>query len=245
MASETLLYFPLNIHINGMTSRAYAPMRPIPVPEDTGLTAYVLIATVGSLHQGLYVLNGSCWRFALPQPLLSELLIGGGVLDLYLGLSAPITVDDRSIVYKNGILFNETTLDGPSIYCVIVPPVIPPPPIPTPDPTFIAARDLSGHRVIKITVDGADYASSATVGDAHRVLGISMGAALQGSAVTVQTEGEMTEPSWNWDIEQPVFIGIDGALTQVSATTGYSLIVGIPVTSTTILVAVKQPIIII
>lgn len=239
MASETLLYFPLNIHVNGLISKAYAPMRPTPAPEESGLTAYVLIATVGSLHQGLYVMNGSCWRFVLPQPLLSEVLINGGIVDLYLGLTTPVDVSSDSIVYKNGILFDETVLSGPSIYCVLVPPFVPP----SIDPILPAARNISGHRVIKATANGADYASSLEPGDANRVIGISMGASLQGDPVTIQTEGEMTEPSWNWDINLPVFNGVDGLLTQTNATTGYSLIVGIPLTSITILVSVKQPII--
>lgn len=243
MASETLLYFPLNIHVNAVTSRAYAPMQAIPATEESGLTAYVLIATVGSLHQGLYVRDGRCFKFVLPQPLLSELLISGGTVDLYLGLSIPIVVAVGSLVYKNGILFNETTISGPSLFCVIVPaPVIPPPPTPT-DPTLIAGRNVSGHRVMKATEGLADYASSAIIGDANLILGISKGAALVGDPVTIQTEGMMTEPSWNWDVGVPIFNGVDGLLTQVSATEGYSLVVGIPITPTTILVSVKQPII--
>lgn len=244
MASETLLYFPVNLHINGATGRVYAAMRPTPVLEKDGfIIAYVLTATVGSLHQGLYVLDGRCWRFVLPQPLLSEVLITSAAVDVYMGLISPITVATDAIVYRNGVRIHDLVLIGPSVFCAITPPASYVPPSPPPDPTLTAARNLSGHRVLKATEDGADYASSLELGDANRVIGLSTGAVMQGQPVLVQTDGEMTEPSWSWDISLPVFNGVDGLLTQVSASPGYSLIVGIPITPTTILVSVKQPII--
>lgn len=242
MASETLLYFPMNIHLRGNTSRVYAPMRSTPVVERDGvLIAYVLTATVGSLSQGLYVMDGRCWRFVLPQPILSEVLVSGAAVDVYMSPTVPVVVASGAWVYKNGIRDNETTLLGPALYCVLTPQQIIPPAPPT-DLTLIAVRDVSGHRVMRAVVGGTDYASSARPEDAHLVLGISKGAALTGSPVTIQTEGELTEPSWNWDLERPVFNGVDGILTQTSAG-GYSLIVGTPLTSTTILVSVKQPIV--
>ena len=244
MASDTLLYFPMNLHKQETSTRVYAPMRSTPVVETDGfLITYVLTATVGSLHQGLYVMDGRCWRFILPQPLLSEILISGATVDVYLGLEDPVPVASDAMVFKNGVQVQETSIDGPFLWCVITPPQQPDPPAPPGDLTLIAVRDVSGHRVMKAVAGGTDYASSASTGDAQLVLGISKGAALTGDPVSIQTEGELVEPSWNWDLERPVFNGVDGLLTQDNSASGYSLIVGIPLTPNTILVAVKQPIV--
>jgi len=237
MAPESLLYLPVNIHKGEVENLTYAPMLPVSPSIDIGLGAYVQIATLGSLKQGLYVLDGLCWRFAMPQPILTEILIKGATVDIYLGLDTPIDVSPTATVFKNGILFNSILLEGRSIFCVIEPQ--------SQGGTSIwlpALRDLSGHRVVKAVFGGADYASSDNAADANTVVGLTVGAAAQGQPIKIQAEGEITEPSWNW-VEGPVFNGINGLLTQTEPSAGYSLIVGIAIDATTILILLKQPII--
>lgn len=102
---------------------------------------------------------------------------------------------------------------------------------------------ISGHRVMRCTSSGkVSYADSGTPSHAHSVIGISTNAAADNETVNVQFSGEVTEPSWNWTPNLPVFNGANGYLTQTPPTTGYSLIVGFALTSTKIVVGIKQPI---
>lgn len=238
MVPESLLYMPLELHLGSLQAKTYAPMMPSPVITTSGLTAYVLTTTYGSQKQGLYVLNGGQWAFAMPQPFLSDVVIRGSRIDIYMGLDNPINVSPEAQVFKNGIVFDSTVLDGPSIFCVVAPQG-------SGETTVFmkASVDLSGHRVLRATPTGADYASSDDLTNANGVIGISTNAALAGSSVKVQTDGELTEPSWTWAVDQPIFNGINGTLTQVSPSVGYSLIVGVAIEPTRILISVKQPIV--
>jgi hypothetical protein len=212
-------------------------MLPTPILPESGLSAYVLTSTTGSLKQGLYALDGDRYQFVMPQPIISDILIKGSNIDLYLGLDQPITASLSAIVYKNGILYAPRLLEGNALFCVLSPQ--------SEGETFIyvqASRNISGHRVIKATLAGADYASAAVPGDATSVIGVSTGAALAGEFVRVQTDGELSEPSWNWQIG-PVYNDVDGLLTQTNPSAGYSLVVGIAIEPTVLLISVKQPIV--
>jgi hypothetical protein len=48
--------------------------------------------------------------------------------------------------------------------------------------------------------------------------------------------GELEEVSWNWDITKPIFIGINGLLTQTPPNSGFSCIIAYPVTTTKIFI---------
>lgn len=110
--------------------------------------------------------------------------------------------------------------------------------------TYKADGALSGHRVVRPTNPSeVGYADSSVVADANAVLGITLGATLAGDDVNVQTAGEITEPSWTWVVGDPVFLGLTGLLTQTPPATGFSLVVGVPVAPTKLVIGIKQPII--
>lgn len=78
-----------------------------------------------------------------------------------------------------------------------------------------AAANLSGHRGVRQTGSGLiDYASAADASDFMLFLGITTGAALVGSNATVVTHGTLVEGSWTWTPAQPIYLGVDGVLTQ-------------------------------
>lgn len=109
----------------------------------------------------------------------------------------------------------------------------------------IANSDLSGGRVVQIVGNSlVDYADkdSASVSN---VLGITLNAAIQGDKVNVQTVGEITEPTWNWTLGSPIFLGNNGQLMQTVPTRGYSLQVAIPVSPTKINVAIMPAILLV
>jgi hypothetical protein len=101
---------------------------------------------------------------------------------------------------------------------------------------LIAATDLSGHRVVMASGPGqANYASSDRPSDALLIVGITTGAASNGSFVAVQTGGELIEPTWSWS-PGPIYCGLNGALTQTAPSSGFIRVVGIAHSPTSILI---------
>jgi hypothetical protein len=112
--------------------------------------------------------------------------------------------------------------------------------------TKTANSNLSGHRVVMVVGDElVDYADKEVVTNSNKVLGITLNASSQGDVINVQTGGELEEPTWNWNLNTPIYLGNSGYLTQVIPTAGFILQVAIPVSSTKINVNIKQPIILV
>ncbi len=109
------------------------------------------------------------------------------------------------------------------------------PPGDTPLLTAIAGTAIGGHRAVVFDSEGTViYADQSIQSHAERVLGISTGAANAATEVTIQTGGELTEPSWNWDLELPIYLGTNGLLTQALPTTGFIEQLAIPLSATSI-----------
>lgn len=108
--------------------------------------------------------------------------------------------------------------------------------------TLVAARDLSGHRAVAATASGADYADPDTPAHAGAVLGITTGAVLDGEQATIQTAGEMTEPSWTWTPGQTLYVGAMGQLASAPPTTGWVRPIATAITATRILIIDHPPI---
>jgi hypothetical protein len=106
----------------------------------------------------------------------------------------------------------------------------------------VAAVVLSGHRVVTVDEDGKIiYADSANLDHVGKVLGITTGAAAQNANITIKAFGELTEPSWNWDMDKSIYLGANGALTQTPPTVGFLLEVAFPLSPTSVFVSLKQP----
>lgn len=108
---------------------------------------------------------------------------------------------------------------------------------------FPAAVPVGGHRAVRLLAGEVVYADNSTVADANLVLGITVGAAVQGALVQIQTGGLMTEPSWAWTPDQPIFLGSDGGLTQVVPAAGFSLILALAISMTQVLILLKSPLV--
>lgn len=109
-----------------------------------------------------------------------------------------------------------------------------------------AASALGGHRVVRLNPSGGlDYASSDVAWHAGTVLGVTRGAAASGSLQSVVRDGQIEEPTWNWQVGRPVFLGVDGVLTQdLPPAAVFSLVVGFPIAPTRLLVAIREPLVI-
>ena len=108
--------------------------------------------------------------------------------------------------------------------------------------TFPAAGPIGGNRAVRLTAGLASYADASMLPDANLVLGISRAAAVNGAPVQIQTGGLMTEPSWAWTADQPVFCGANGTLTQSAPVAGFDLILGIALSATQIHIGARMPI---
>lgn len=109
--------------------------------------------------------------------------------------------------------------------------------------SYPADGAISGHRVVALNAFGRlEYASNLSLSQIMRVAGLSLNAASEGDPVQVKRSGEVTEPSWAWVLEQPVYLGVDGHLTQTAPASDFSVVVGIPITTTTLFVNIGIPI---
>ena len=110
--------------------------------------------------------------------------------------------------------------------------------------SYSASGNLGGHRAVRAAFSASvRYADSATKADASAVLGISLGAASDGTSINIATAGEIVEPSWAWTEGLPIFVGLAGALTQSPPSSGFQLVVGTATSPTSMSVSIKQPII--
>lgn len=111
--------------------------------------------------------------------------------------------------------------------------------------TVTADTNLSGHRAVRwATPTRVDYASAADPSRAWTI-GITLGAATAGAPVEVETLGLVTEPSWSWDPNALVFLGVDGVLTQIppeAPALSCRVVVGRAVSSTSLWVHTDSPI---
>lgn len=114
--------------------------------------------------------------------------------------------------------------------------IIGPPGIAGEAQAITAQEALGGHRVV--TANGFHC----TPANAHQAIGISSNAALIGFQAVFVSSGPMTEGSWSWTPNQPIFIGAVGVLTQIPPSTGIIRRVAWAITATLINVDFLPPI---
>lgn len=105
----------------------------------------------------------------------------------------------------------------------------------------LAATTLGGHRAVSFNNTGR-LAYTDTQQTTSWVVGITTSSSLEGSVTQVQITGTLTEPSWNWTVGTPVFVGVDGVLTQTVPVTGQVLVIGNPVSPTKLFIDRQPPI---
>lgn len=109
--------------------------------------------------------------------------------------------------------------------------------------TKTAGAAIGGHRVV--VASGADdvlVADPSDVTHLHRVIGITEGAAVLGDDVDVRFAGEMTEGSWSWTPDAPIYAGAAGVLTQTPPSGAWLRIVAVAISATRIVVGLREPV---
>lgn len=111
--------------------------------------------------------------------------------------------------------------------------------------TVTAGAALGGHRVVHLdSAEKAQYASNAVAEHALITLGMTIGAATLNAPVDVLRSGDITEPSWNWTLGQPVYLADNGLITQTppGAPALFQRIIGFPMTATKLYLSFRDPI---
>jgi hypothetical protein len=110
--------------------------------------------------------------------------------------------------------------------------------------SFVAGEALGGHRVVKLNPDGFAYHASAdTPGDLAVVVGVTLGACSLGATADVIRSGEIIEPSWTWVPGLPIFLGLNGVLTQTLPPGAvFSLVVGVALTPVHAVFSPREPV---
>ena len=107
----------------------------------------------------------------------------------------------------------------------------------------IAAVTLSALHVVYRAADGLRYASSDAPSTAVQAVGVLPAAINAGALGFVQTSEEITDASWAWSLG-PVWLGLNGSLTQTPISSGAQVEVGIAIASNTLLIRVQPSILI-
>ncbi len=108
---------------------------------------------------------------------------------------------------------------------------------------YPAGVGLGGQRAVMLAGDGKlYYADCSNPAHFNRVLGITQGAVIEGDFPAVRWAGTMTEPTWAWALDKFLYLSVNGFLTQVAPVAGFVLQLGYPLSATSIMVDVKEPI---
>jgi hypothetical protein len=83
----------------------------------------VLQKNVGEQPAGLYIYLNNRWNFLVPYEPVSQYVVPGGNITVYINLQVPVTVNQDLIVYRNSILTNVTILtpEQNTIWATILP----------------------------------------------------------------------------------------------------------------------------
>lgn len=108
---------------------------------------------------------------------------------------------------------------------------------------MIAGEDISGHRVVVISDSGILKADINNINHTNLTLAVTTQAGTIGNNIKVLITGQLTEPSWNWSYDNPIWVGPDGVLTQIPPITGWLCQVATVINPTSILISPKQPLI--
>lgn len=106
--------------------------------------------------------------------------------------------------------------------------------------TRLAVGSVNALRVVAATsATQVTYAQPTT--GATLPMGVSTTAGADGEEVNVQLSGELVDAGWGWDVDVPIFLGANGALTQTAPATGVLVVVGRPLTATSMFIAIESP----
>jgi hypothetical protein len=91
-----------------------------------------------------------------------------------------------------------------------------------------ASTLILGLRVVVLVGGQLAYADAANPEHAFLLLGLVPTTINAGLRIRVLTEGEISNPGWNWNLDLPIWLGSQGQMVQVAPTSGFLIQVATP-----------------
>ena len=109
--------------------------------------------------------------------------------------------------------------------------------------SFVAEYSLSALRAVIVNNDSRlEYASSNIAEHSFSIVGVLKDAIAVGDSGKALIQGSLSDSSWNWTLGTPIYLGVDGMLTQSAPSTGFQIILGKPTSPTTVYFEIGEPI---
>jgi hypothetical protein len=109
---------------------------------------------------------------------------------------------------------------------------------------YPCAEPISAHRVVRLNQAGQlEYASCDNLSHKNSILGISVTAGNVSEITNVARVDTLIEPTWSWVPNEPLYLGINGFITQTPPTSLFLLSVGVALSPTKIFINIGIPII--
>lgn len=146
------------------------------------------------------------------------------------GAGSPVVVEKVDVIERHVVTMGAIGPRGP------MGPVGPMGPAGASTLNATAGTPLGGHRVLAVDVSGnAVYADCTVRGHINKLIGLTTNAVGVGETFDVVALGRVEEPSWNWDVSLPIYLGKDGAMVQIIPSDAeFVVMVGFPMTPTKI-----------
>lgn len=106
-----------------------------------------------------------------------------------------------------------------------------------------ASTNLSALRFVIVNDENEfEYASSDTADHLFKTVGILKSAIAEGTYGEALVQGSLSDSNWNWTLGVPIYLGLNGVLTQAPPSLGFQLIVGKPTNVDTVYFETGEPI---
>lgn len=107
--------------------------------------------------------------------------------------------------------------------------------------TAPAAVDIHAGRAVRLVAGALSHPDLADAAHAEQIVGVAETAASAGASARVRAAGRTENPDWSW-AAGPVYAGADGVLTQTPPAGAWLLVIGRPLSPTSLLVDIEPPI---
>lgn len=105
---------------------------------------------------------------------------------------------------------------------------------------YLAAISLSALRAVRL--NGSEQLIYADSSLSPNILGVTFTSAIAGQSPIIILGGLLSDGSFNWDLDFPVFLGSLGQLTQIAPLSGWLIQVGHPVSTDTFVINIHEAI---
>lgn len=108
---------------------------------------------------------------------------------------------------------------------------------------YIANENISALRVVKLIDENTcELADSQETYLNAKAVGISVNSGTVGATITTQTFGIIEDASFNFTLNEPLFLTANGIISETAETTGFSVQIGHSLGNGAIFINIREPI---